>query len=119
MGIPYHKSLALLIGIGSLLFLIAAFLPISKVYTESEPAMKLEYIHQMHKMWNMQQILFIMGSILAATGLYLQVIGMKNSAFWIIGHLLIQTLGHNYKMSDKKTFVIKVKWNKVKFLTNK
>lgn len=50
-------------------FLVAAFLPVSKVYTEPSPEKKLEIITNMRAMWNTSSVLFGLGSLIMVTGL--------------------------------------------------
>lgn len=56
---------------GSVLFLIAAFLPISRVYVESVPAIRLQIIQDRRTQWNISQILFAIGALAVAVALFL------------------------------------------------
>jgi hypothetical protein len=62
------KLCAILIAIGSILFLIAAFLPVSKVYALPTPEMKLAIINKSRQTWQISQILFFFGSLFVALG---------------------------------------------------
>lgn len=64
-----QKSLSLVLGVGSILFLIAAFLPYSKMFAESDPAKKMQIILDMHGMFNVAHVLFGLGSIITVIGL--------------------------------------------------
>jgi hypothetical protein len=70
---------------GSILFVIAAFLPISKVYMESNPENKLEIIQSMPKMWNIEQVMFIAGSIITAFSLFVVAIRIRSTGSFNIG----------------------------------
>lgn len=78
METTIHKSVVIGLAIASLLFLIAAFLPISKVYTEPLLERKIDYIQQMPGMWKYQQILFIAGSMITSLMLIFQALNLKN-----------------------------------------
>ena len=56
--------------VGSLLFLIAAFLPISWVFAEHAPEKELEMIDAGLAAWKLAQILFGSGAIVAAVGMF-------------------------------------------------
>lgn len=57
--------------IGSLLFLIAAFSPISRVFGEPDAAKKLEILMNGRIAWTVANILFALGAIVTAVGLAL------------------------------------------------
>ena len=65
---PGIKFDAMIIGIGSILFLISAFLPISRVYALPTPDKKLALINQSRKAWKVSHILFFIGALLLAIG---------------------------------------------------
>lgn len=66
MNLSIQKNIAILLGIGSFLFLVAAFLPYSRVFAEPSPEKKLAIIMNMRKLWNIGQILFGLGAIITA-----------------------------------------------------
>lgn len=53
---------------GSMLFLIAAFMPISKVYMEADSAARLQMIMDGRLQWNISQALFGLGALITAWG---------------------------------------------------
>ena len=55
--------------VGSVLFIIAAFMPISQVYVAPTPATKLEIIYSDRTAWIASQVLFGLGASIAAIGL--------------------------------------------------
>jgi len=71
------KTIAFIIGIGSLLFLVAAFLPYSKVFVEHDPEKRMAIITEMKRMWNIANIFFILGAIITVIGLTLFLFGFK------------------------------------------
>jgi len=64
-----NKLIGLILIAGSILFLIAAFLPYSRVFMEPDPSAKLEILHQKRLQWNLGQVLFSTGAVIAALGL--------------------------------------------------
>ena len=54
---------------GSILFLIAAFMPISKVYVETDAATRLQLIIDSRLQWNISQALFGLGALITAWGI--------------------------------------------------
>lgn len=65
---PGLKFDAIIIGIGSILFLISAFLPISRVYALPTPEKKLALINQSRKAWQISHLLFFIGALLVSIG---------------------------------------------------
>ena len=55
--------------VGSVLFIIAAFMPVSQVYVAPSPAAKLEIIESNRTAWTASQVLFGLGASIAAIGL--------------------------------------------------
>ena len=51
MEFTFQKTTALILGLGSPLFLVAAFLPYSRVFAEPDTGKKLAIIMEMKKMW--------------------------------------------------------------------
>lgn len=66
---PALKFEAMIIGIGSILFLVSAFLPISKVYALPTPEKKFAFINQSRKAWQVSHILFFIGALLMTIGI--------------------------------------------------
>lgn len=71
------KTATFIIGIGSLLFLVAAFLPYSKVFVEHDPERRMAIITDMKRMWNIANIFFSLGAIITVIGLTLFLFGFK------------------------------------------
>jgi hypothetical protein len=65
--------------LGSILFLVAAFLPVSRVYVEPLAEKKIEIITAMKRMWNTGQILFGSGSIVTVIALGILSYGFRDS----------------------------------------
>jgi len=65
---PGLKFDAIIIGIGSILFLVSAFLPISRVYALPTPEKKLALINQSRKAWQVSHFLFFIGALLVTIG---------------------------------------------------
>jgi len=59
---------AIFIGVGSIIFLVSAFLPISKVYALPTPEMKLALINKSRRAWQVSQNLFFFGALLMTLG---------------------------------------------------
>lgn len=59
----------LLVGLGSVSFLVAAFLPISRVYATAGAQSKLELIRGSLETWKASQLLFALGAIATAGGI--------------------------------------------------
>jgi hypothetical protein len=57
--------------VGSVLFLSAAFMPISLVYAESDPQEQVARVQDSRVAWVTSQALFALGSIVAAVGILL------------------------------------------------
>ena len=55
--------------LGSVLFIIAAFMPVSRVFVEPSPTAKLEIIAGIPTAWSASQVLFGLGASIAAIGL--------------------------------------------------
>ena len=69
MNIERVSGMVLLLG--SLIFLIAAFLPISWVFGERDPQKKIEMINAAPGAWRFAQILFGTGATIASLALIL------------------------------------------------
>ena len=77
------------------MFLIAAFLPSSKVFTISDPEKRIEIIYNMHGMFNFSQVLFGLGSIVTVIGLGMLIRNFKGVQFYNLAYaaLLIMFVG--------------------------
>ncbi len=64
---------------GSLLFIVAAFLPISWVFGERVLEKKLEMINAALSSWKFAQVLFAAGAIAAAVGFFFIYLHLRNS----------------------------------------
>lgn len=77
--------------IGSVLFIMAAFMPISSVFTEPVPEKRLAIINAAPDSWRLAQVFFGSGAVVAAIGLfvaYLFLRGKHASAASLIAFLL-------------------------------
>lgn len=92
METTFLRSSALITSIGSLFFLIAAFLPYTKVFIEPDPHQKMYIINNMKNMWNIGNVLFGLGSLITVLGLGMISFGFKNTpnaSFSLIGIILM------------------------------
>ena len=64
-----ERVAAIILLVGSVLFIIAAFMPVSQVFAEPSQAAKLEIITSNRTAWTASQILFGLGASIAAIGL--------------------------------------------------
>lgn len=60
--------LGVVTGVGSLVFLVAAFLPISRVYATPGAQAKRELIASSPAAWRISQVLFALGAAMTAAG---------------------------------------------------
>lgn len=65
------KVAAVMIIVGSILFLIAAFSPISRVFGTTSPEAKWQLVLASRNAWVLSQVLFAAGSIVTAVGVLL------------------------------------------------
>ena len=63
---PSQKILGIVLITGSIIFLIAAFHPVSKIFGEPDSSKRLEIILNEQAGWNFSQLLFIIGSFIVA-----------------------------------------------------
>lgn len=72
--------------VGSILFLVAAFLPISyRVFPQSSPAKKLESINAHPGQWFAAQVLFAFGTLVTVIGIALFAYNARRESFgWLI-----------------------------------
>ena len=84
MEILNNKISGLTLLVGSLLFLIAAFLPYSRIFGEPDPDVRLSILQQQAKMWSTGQVLFALGSVITVLGLAIFYLRFRESmpAFW-------------------------------------
>ena len=64
-----ERVAAIILVVGSVLFITAAFLPVSQVFAEPSPAAKLAIIDSNRTAWTTAQVLFGLGASIAAIGL--------------------------------------------------
>jgi hypothetical protein len=64
-----ERVAAIILLVGSVLFIIAAFMPVSYVFAEASPVAKLEIIASNRTAWSTSQVLFGLGASIAAIGL--------------------------------------------------
>jgi hypothetical protein len=77
MGIQRAAGVVLIIG--SIIFIIAAFGPVSRVFAEPDPARKLDIIEEGGTQWTISQVLFALGASVTAIGLGLAAYLLRNS----------------------------------------
>jgi hypothetical protein len=65
------------ICLGSAIFLIAAFSPVSRVFGVSSPEQKLDIINNSPRGWRLTQVLFAAGSLITALGVGLLAFALK------------------------------------------
>lgn len=70
-----------IIGIGSILFLVSAFLPISKVYALPTPEKKLALINRSRKAWRFSNTLFFIGEFLMVIGVVVFAFSNKEKSY--------------------------------------
>jgi hypothetical protein len=90
-----HRPAGLILLVGSILFLIAAFLPYSRVFAEPDPLARLEILHQKRNIWNIGQLLFALGSLITVLGLAILYFNYRASVpgNWVLIILLILMIG--------------------------
>ena len=64
-----ERVAAIILLVGSVLFIIAAFMPVSRVYAGPSQATRLEIITSNRTAWSASQVLFGLGASIAAIGL--------------------------------------------------
>ena len=90
-----ERVAATILLVGSVLFLTAAFLPVSQVFAEPSPAAKLEIITSNRTAWSTAQVLFGLGASIAAIGLGLVAYHLRGTpgAVWAYIGLAAVILG--------------------------
>jgi len=81
MDIKLLKLGSVIIIIGSVLFFIAAFSPISRVFGIPSPDRKLEIILSAQNQWMIAQILFALGAVVTAAGISIVAYYFRNQPF--------------------------------------
>ena len=81
--------------VGSVLFIIAAFMPVSQVYVAPTPAAKLQIIYSDPTAWIASQVLFGLGASIAGIGLGFVAYHLRTTpgAVWAYLGLLAVILG--------------------------
>lgn len=88
-----QKVAAVVIIVGSILFLIAAFSPISMAFfTERDPARQLAIATEGKRAWIMSQILFSSGGLVTAVGTGLTAVHLRNIPNGILAYLAFALL---------------------------
>lgn len=90
-----ERVAAIILLVGSVLFIIAAFMPVSQVFAEPTPAAKLEIITSNRTAWTASQVLFGLGASIATIGLGLVAHHLRGTpgAVWAYIGLLAVILG--------------------------
>lgn len=76
MELTFQKTCALIIVVGSVFFMIAAFSPVSRVFAIPDAGQKLELILNERLAWNISQFFFAAGAAVTVIGL-----GMTGAIF--------------------------------------
>jgi hypothetical protein len=85
MEISLQKMSGSMIMLGSVLFLIAAFLPISiRVFPEPSAVRKLEIIRDAPNAWLVTQIFFALGAMVTVIGIALVAYRFRNQSFTVL-----------------------------------
>ncbi len=87
-----QKTSAIVIILGSVLFLIAAFLPISRVFPEPSAVRKLEIIRDAPNAWLVAQIFFALGAMVTVIGLALVAYRFRDQSFTVLMHASVAVL---------------------------
>ena len=90
-----ERVAAIILLVGSILFIIVAFMPVSRVYAEPSQAAKLEIITSNRTAWTASQILFGLGASIAAIGLGFATYHLRGTpgAVWVYIGLAAVILG--------------------------
>ncbi len=84
MEISLQKMSGIMIILGSVLFLIAAFLPISRVFPEPSAVRKLEIIRDAPNAWLVTQIFFALGAMVTVIGIALVAYRFRDQSFTVL-----------------------------------
>jgi hypothetical protein len=77
--LSFQWAAGVILIIGSIIFIIAAFSPISRVFGEPDPARKLEIMEKGRTGWTISQVLFVLGASVTAIGLGLVAYRLRGS----------------------------------------
>jgi hypothetical protein len=78
METTLQRTTTIILGMGSLMFLVAAFMPYSRVFAEPDAGKKLAIILELKKMWTIGQVLFGLGAVVTVVGLGLLSYGFRD-----------------------------------------
>lgn len=113
MQLTADKFAAVMTIVGSVLFLVAAFLPISRVFVEPSSVRKLEIINASPDAWTAAQVMFGLGALATVVGLAIAAFQFREqSTTWIaylsVGLLLLGAFAWMWhlfaRMDDPATF---------------
>jgi hypothetical protein len=79
----FDRVSAITIIAGSVLFLVAAFSPVSRIFAMPDAAVRLEIIAGAPNQWLLAQLLFALGSIVTAVGIGLVAVRFSGQGFTI------------------------------------
>jgi hypothetical protein len=82
-----YKQAAATLSIGSVIFLIAAFMPISIIYAERDVQAQIARVQSSPTAWAISQILFALGSIIVVAGLTLFTFQLRSTSATLSGYL--------------------------------
>jgi hypothetical protein len=80
---------------GSILFLVAAFTPVSRVFAERSPEARIKVLQDHPTAWKVSQILFGLGASSTAIGLALAAVYLwtRGAGFWVFAGAALALLG--------------------------
>lgn len=89
------KTSSVIMLTGAILFLIAAFSPISRVFGLRNAEAKLDFIKKSKSAWNISQILFAAGAVLYASGVALSAFLLRDrpSGAWLMTAAALMVIG--------------------------
>ena len=64
----FDRTAAIVVIVGSILFLAAAFSPVSRIFAEPDPMERLAIIEGARTQWTVSQILFALGALVTPAG---------------------------------------------------
>jgi hypothetical protein len=89
MEFNVQKTSAFVIVLGSVFFLIAAFLPVSRVFAEPSAVRKLEIIMESKVWWRIAQFFFAAGAIITVIGISLTGVLFRGQSFSVYLYLRV------------------------------
>jgi len=92
MDIKVLKIGSIIVMIGSVLFIIAAFSPISRVFGISSPERKLEIILSAPNQWIAAQIFFALGALVMVAGVSIVTYYFRNQPFSVLLNMSVVIL---------------------------